>query len=42
VVRGYRRTTLDDEIANATRVLAAAGIDARMTLAPNRSSQLAG
>ncbi|MEU9049254.1 histidine kinase [Streptomyces sp. NPDC048384] len=35
VVRGYRRTSLDDEIANATRVLAAAGIDARMTLAPD-------
>ncbi|MFC8350248.1 sensor histidine kinase [Streptomyces sp. NPDC057280] len=32
VVQGIRRTTLDDEIANATRVLAAAGIDARMTL----------
>lgn len=31
VVQGYRRTTLDDEIANATRVLAAAGIDARLT-----------
>jgi two-component system, NarL family, sensor histidine kinase DesK len=30
VVQGYRRTTLDDEIANATRVLAAAGIDARL------------
>ncbi|MFF5496241.1 sensor histidine kinase [Streptomyces aquilus] len=34
VVQGIRRTTLDDEIANATRVLAAAGIDARMTLEP--------
>lgn len=34
VVQGYRRTTLDGEIANATRVLAAADIDARMTLAP--------
>lgn len=34
VVRGIRRTTLDDEIANATRVLAAAGIDARMNLEP--------
>jgi two-component system, NarL family, sensor histidine kinase DesK len=30
VVQGYRRTTLDEEIANATRVLAAAGIDARL------------
>jgi two-component system sensor histidine kinase DesK len=29
VVLGYRRTTLDEEIANATKVLAAAGIDAR-------------
>ncbi|WP_051864723.1 sensor histidine kinase [Streptosporangium roseum] len=28
VVRGYRRTTLEDEIANAAKVLAAAGIDA--------------
>jgi two-component system sensor histidine kinase DesK len=34
VVQGYRRTTLDDEIANATRVLAAADIDARMSLEP--------
>ncbi|MFF5477831.1 sensor histidine kinase [Streptomyces sp. NPDC012935] len=38
VVRGYRRTTLDDEIGNATRVLAAAGIDARMTLDPDAVS----
>jgi two-component system, NarL family, sensor histidine kinase DesK len=30
VVQGYRRTTLDEEIANAARVLAAAGIDARL------------
>jgi two-component system sensor histidine kinase DesK len=28
VVQGYRRTSLDEEITNATRVLAAAGIDA--------------
>jgi two-component system sensor histidine kinase DesK len=34
VVQGYRRTTLDDEIANATKVLAAADIDARMNLEP--------
>ncbi|WP_078662751.1 sensor histidine kinase [Streptomyces bicolor] len=34
VVQGYRRTSLDDEIGNATRVLAAAGIDARMNLDP--------
>jgi two-component system sensor histidine kinase DesK len=32
VVQGYRRTTLDEEIANATRVLAAADIDATMTV----------
>jgi two-component system, NarL family, sensor histidine kinase DesK len=32
VVHGYRRTALDDEIANATKVLAAADIDARMQL----------
>ncbi|MFI1723373.1 sensor histidine kinase [Streptomyces sp. NPDC020489] len=37
VVRGIRRTPLDDEIANATRVLAAAGIDARMSLEPAAS-----
>ncbi|MFC9976660.1 hypothetical protein ACFVH6_37750 [Spirillospora sp. NPDC127200] len=29
VVQGYRRTTLDDEIANAGKVLASAGIDVR-------------
>ncbi|MGI5373466.1 sensor histidine kinase [Streptomyces sp. CA-251387] len=34
VVQGYRRTSLDDEIGNATRVLAAADIDAKMTLDP--------
>jgi two-component system, NarL family, sensor histidine kinase DesK len=34
VVQGYRRTTLDDEIANATRVMAAADVDARMDLGP--------
>ena len=33
-MQGYRRTTLDEEIANATRVLAAAQIDARMDLEP--------
>ncbi|MFI6517818.1 sensor histidine kinase [Spirillospora sp. NPDC050679] len=32
VVQGYRRTTLDDEIANAGKVLAAAGIDVRTDL----------
>lgn len=31
VVHGYRRTTLAEEITNATRVLASAGIDARLT-----------
>lgn len=34
VVHGYRRTTLHDEIANATRVLEAAGIDTTMHLDP--------
>jgi two-component system, NarL family, sensor histidine kinase DesK len=34
VVQGYRRTALDEEIANATRVLAAAGIDARLQVDP--------
>ncbi|MFF4988731.1 sensor histidine kinase [Streptosporangium saharense] len=32
VVQGYRRVTLEEEIANATGVLTAAGIDARMRL----------
>ncbi|MFI0485390.1 sensor histidine kinase [Actinomadura sp. 9N215] len=30
VVQGYRRTTLDAELANAAKVLSAAGIDARV------------
>jgi two-component system sensor histidine kinase DesK len=34
VVQAYRRTTLDEEITNATRVLAAAGIDARLRVDP--------
>jgi two-component system sensor histidine kinase DesK len=34
VVQGYRRTAPDEEIANATRVLAAAGIDARLQVDP--------
>jgi two-component system, NarL family, sensor histidine kinase DesK len=34
VVQGYRRTSLEEEIANATRVLAAAGIDARLQVDP--------
>ena len=34
VVQGYRRTALHEEIANATRVLAAAAIDARMQIDP--------
>ncbi|GGZ82321.1 hypothetical protein GCM10010344_56760 [Streptomyces bluensis] len=38
VVHGYRRTTLDDEIAGAVRVLAAAGIDARMVLDPTAAT----
>ncbi len=32
VVRGYRRTSLDEEITNATRVLAAADIDTALRL----------
>lgn len=32
VVQGYRRTTLDAEITNASRVLAAAGVDVRVTV----------
>lgn len=38
VVQGYRRTSLDEEIANATRVLAAAGIDARLQVDPAADS----
>lgn len=38
VVQGYRRTTLDEEIVNATRILAAAGVDARMNLEPEAST----
>jgi two-component system sensor histidine kinase DesK len=38
VVQGYRRTSLDEEIANATRVLAAADIDARMRLEADTDS----
>ncbi|KUL28084.1 sensor histidine kinase [Streptomyces regalis] len=38
VVQGYRRTTLEDEIANATRVLAAADIDARMAVDPDAAT----
>jgi two-component system, NarL family, sensor histidine kinase DesK len=34
LVQGYRRTTLEDEISNATRVLAAADIDATMSAQP--------
>ncbi|MFI7708560.1 sensor histidine kinase [Nonomuraea sp. NPDC049480] len=34
VVQGYRRTSLDSEIVNATRVLAAAGIDASTQVEP--------
>ncbi|GAA1550892.1 hypothetical protein GCM10009678_37250 [Actinomadura kijaniata] len=34
LVQGYRRTTLDEEIANATRVLTAADIDARTDPSP--------
>jgi two-component system sensor histidine kinase DesK len=38
VVQGYRRTSLDAEIANATRVLAVAGIDARLQVDPAADS----
>ncbi|MDP4503284.1 sensor histidine kinase [Nonomuraea turcica] len=38
VVQGYRRVTLEEEIANAAGVLAAAGIDARMELDPAAAS----
>ncbi|WP_128430022.1 sensor histidine kinase [Streptomyces cyaneus] len=38
VVQGYRRTTLEDEITNATRVLAAADIDARMAVDPGAAA----
>ncbi|RVX41587.1 two-component system sensor histidine kinase DesK [Nonomuraea polychroma] len=40
VVQGYRRVTLEEEIANATKVLAAAGIDARMELDPAAAPDL--
>jgi two-component system, NarL family, sensor histidine kinase DesK len=40
VVNGYRNTTLDGEIVNATRVLAAADIDARMNLEPTATGRL--
>ncbi|MGN9914389.1 sensor histidine kinase [Phytohabitans sp. LJ34] len=42
LVQGYRRTTLEEEISNATRVLAAADIDARMDLAPAPGLSAAG
>ncbi|SHN47078.1 sensor histidine kinase [Cryptosporangium aurantiacum] len=41
VVRGYRRTSLNEEITNATRVLASAGIDARTTVEPGAISESA-
>ncbi|MGI5456589.1 sensor histidine kinase [Streptomyces sp. CA-249302] len=34
VVKGIRRTTLDDEVAGAAKVLAAVGIDARLDFEP--------
>ncbi len=40
VVRGYRRTALDDELANATKVLAAADIDAEMRLEPSAAASI--
>ena len=38
VVQGYRRTTLEEEIANVTRVLAAADIDTTMTVSDGATS----
>lgn len=35
LVYGYRQTTLEDEISNATRILASADIDARMSIEPS-------
>ncbi|MFD3927346.1 sensor histidine kinase [Streptomyces sp. NPDC058614] len=40
VVQGYRRTSLDAEIANAARVLAAADIDARLHIEPADADRL--
>ncbi|GAA1873249.1 sensor histidine kinase [Myceligenerans crystallogenes] len=42
VVQGYRRTTLDAEITNASRVLAAAGVDARVAVDDAVAGRLAG
>jgi two-component system sensor histidine kinase DesK len=39
LVQGYRRTTLDSEIANAARVLTAADIDTRMELDPDADTR---
>jgi two-component system, NarL family, sensor histidine kinase DesK len=39
VVQGYRRTTLDEEIANAAKVLAAADIDTRIELDPGADTR---
>ncbi|MGH3358279.1 MAG: sensor histidine kinase [Nocardioidaceae bacterium] len=39
VVQGYRRTSLDAELANATKVLAAADIDARTSVDPGVDSE---
>jgi two-component system sensor histidine kinase DesK len=39
VVQGYRRTSLDEELANATRVLAAARIDARLRVDPAANTE---
>ncbi|MFC3999376.1 sensor histidine kinase [Nocardiopsis sediminis] len=40
VVQGYRRTTLEAEIANATRVLAAAGIEVAADVDPAAADRL--
>lgn len=39
LVAGYRRTTLATELSNATRVLAAAGIDARLDPGTDRAAR---
>jgi two-component system, NarL family, sensor histidine kinase DesK len=40
VVQGYRRTTLDEEIANAAKVLTAADIDTRVDLNPDADTRV--
>jgi two-component system sensor histidine kinase DesK len=40
LVQGYRRTTLDAEIANASKVLAAAGVEVRADVDADRAASL--